>query len=117
MTPCGVHDVVRRVEDPAVGEVLLDAGVGQLVVGGTADDRRGEHRHGVVVQGPAERAGSVDVETLHADQRLGVGDHGHGRVPVGDPPHGFLPHVGDHDSGALLQEVLHQVVPDLAHAA
>ena len=72
----GVHHVVRRVEDPAVGEVLLDARVGELVVGRAAHDRRGQHRHGVVVQRAAERAGRVDVEALGADQRVGVGDGG-----------------------------------------
>ena len=40
----GVHAVVGRVEDPAVGERLLDARVGELVVGGAADDLRASAR-------------------------------------------------------------------------
>ena len=60
--PAGVHHVVGRVEDPAVGEVLLDARVGELVVGRAADDLARQRRHGGVVQRAAERAGGVDVE-------------------------------------------------------
>src|SRR5690606_26137050 len=113
----GVHHVVRRVEDPAVREVLLHTRVGQLVVGGAADDLGGEHRHGVVVERPAQRTGGVDVQALGADQRVGVGDVADtGRVPVEDPAHRVLADIGDDDLGALGPQVLHQVVADLAHA-
>lgn len=116
MTPPAVHHVVRRVEDPAVGEVLLHPRVLQLVVGRTADDLRGERRHGVVVQGAAERARGVDVEPLGPDQPLGVRGDPHGGVLVGDAAHGILAHVRDHDLGAVLKQVLHQVASDLADA-
>ena len=36
--PAGIDHVVGRVDDAAVGEQLLDAGVSQLVVGAAADD-------------------------------------------------------------------------------
>jgi hypothetical protein len=111
-----VHHVVGRVQDVAVGQVLLDARVGQLVVGGAAHDLGGEHRHGVVVQRAAQRAGGVDAEPVDADQRLGVRDGQHGVVPLGHLPYGLLAHVGHEDLGALRDQVLHQVAADLADA-
>lgn len=116
MTPPHVHHVVRGVQDPAVGEVLLDARVRELVVGGPAHDPRGEGRHGVVVERPAQRAGGVDVEAVDADQFLGVLDGHYVPVLLGDPPYGLIAYVRDEDLGALRHEVFHQVAAHLADA-
>ena len=68
--PAGVHAVVGGVEDAAVLERLLDARVGQLVVGRAADDPRRQHVDDLVGERAAQRARGVDVE-LRGDQRLG----------------------------------------------
>ena len=85
----GVHAVVGRVEDPAVRERLLDARVGQLVVGGAADDLGGQHVDHLVGQRVAHRARRVDVD-LRAHQRVGVGDRGRAVLasPSARPPAG-----------------------------
>ena len=70
----GVDAVVGRVEDAVLLEHLLDARVGELVVGGAADDPGRQRLDDLVGQRAAERARGVDVE-LGGDQRGGVGDH------------------------------------------
>ncbi len=112
----GVHHVVGRVEDAPVGEVLLDARVGELVVGRAADHLRGQHADGLVAEGAAERAGRVHVQALGADQRVGVGDRHHLRVRGRDLLDRLGAHVRDQDLGALLEQVAHQVAADLADA-
>ncbi len=112
----GVHHVVRRVEDATVGQVLLDAGVGQLVVGRAADHLRGQRRYGLVVQRAAEGARRVHVQARRADQRPGVRRHLHLRVPAADPLDRFGAHIRDHDLRAVLEEVFDEVVAHLADA-
>src|SRR4051794_13629053 len=58
----GVDHVVGRVEDAAFLEELLDARVGELVVGTAGDHLGAQGGHGVVVERAAEGAGRVDVD-------------------------------------------------------
>src|SRR5690606_3456555 len=111
----GVDDVVGRVEDAAVGEALLHAGVGELVVGGAADHLRLQDGHRLVVEGPTERAGGVHVE-IGADHLVAVRDDLDLRVQGPDPVYGRLVDVADDDVRAVLAQVLHQAVADLADA-
>ena len=69
-----VHQVIGRVDDAVVGQHLLDARVGQLVVRPAADDLGAgspECGHGVVVDGTAEGARRVDIELSCAAARPG----------------------------------------------
>src|SRR5207302_10462636 len=110
----GVDDVVGGVEDPALLELLLDARVRQLVVGRTADDLRLQDAHDVVGQRTAQSARRVDVHGLGLDVvdphdvDLRV-EHPHtvDRVAVD---------VGHHHRGAVLEQMLDEVVTDLADA-
>ena len=64
----GVHAVVRRVQDPALLERLLHAGVRQLVVGRAAHDPGRQHVDDLVGDRAAQRARRVHVERRR-DQR------------------------------------------------
>src|SRR4051812_144132 len=55
--PARVHDVVGGVEDPVLVEVLGQPVVGELVVGGAADDRRPEPADVHLVDRASERTG------------------------------------------------------------
>ena len=113
--PAGVHAVVRRVEDAALGQQLLDAGVGELVVGAAADQPAPQQRpRPRRSSAAAERARRVDVQ-VGAHQRLGVGDHLDRRVRR---PDGRRPPPRDTSvtttRGAVLDQVPDQVPADLA---
>src|SRR5690606_17304837 len=69
----------------------------------------------LVVEGAAESAGRVDVD-LGGDQGVGVGHDLDGGIRRGHGGERALRDVGDHDLGAVGDEVLHQVSPDLADA-
>ena len=111
----GVHQVVRRVEDAALDQLLGHVRGGELVVRAAADDAGGQHRHGLLVEGAAERAGRVDV-VRGADQRRGVGDGADLRVARLHPLDRRRVDVGDDDVGAVLDQVADQPRADLADA-
>src|SRR3954454_16742000 len=67
-----VHDVVGRVEDPVLVEVLGQPVVGELVVGGAADDVLPEPSHVHLVYRTAERAG-LDHVDVGEQRRARVG--------------------------------------------
>ena len=110
----GVDHVVRRVEHAAVGQDLLHAGVGQLVVGGAAD-----HRAVSVARSrrPARRRART-ARTRPAAcgpgprRRRRCRPAGAWRVPRRPRPRD----VGDHDLGAVVDQVVDQVPADLADA-
>src|SRR5690606_6074825 len=110
----GVDHVVGSVEDAALRELLLHTGVGELVVRGTAHDLGAQQGDGVVVQRAAERAGGQHVD-VRRHQRVPVGDHLDLGVALPHALHGAFAHVADHDLGAVLDQVVHQPVADLAH--
>src|SRR3546814_3588912 len=63
----GVDHVVRRIEDAALAQRLAVARLGKLVVGGAGDDLRLDLGQRGVVDGGAERAGRVDIDSGGGD--------------------------------------------------
>src|SRR5262249_10130160 len=111
----GVDQVVGHVHDAPVGQVLLQARVGELVVGAAADDAGLQGGRGGVADRAAERAGGVDVHR-GGGQLLRAGGDLDGGVLVADPLDGRGAAVADQDLGAGLGQVADQAAADLADA-
>src|SRR5439155_4790953 len=109
----GVDHVIRGVQDSALCQHLLDARVGELVVGAAGDHLGPDQGYGVVVEGAAERGRRVHVD-VRGDQRALVGGDVDLRVRGTDPVDRGRAHVGHHDRGAVVEQVLDQVLADLA---
>src|SRR5207302_2390016 len=83
-----------------------------LVVGSAADDACLYGLHHVVGQGATERAGGIDV---HRGRGQGVDvEHVDLRMQQPHPIHRVAIDVGDDDGRAVVEQVLDQVVADLA---
>src|SRR5690606_36056098 len=87
-----VDDVVRRIQDAALEQLVADIGGGQLVVGGAADGLDLQAIQRLRVQRRAQGARGVDVGgdvidgVRRDDLGAGLGGHGFqvGLVDVGD---------------------------------
>jgi hypothetical protein len=116
--PAGVDQEVGRVGDAARQQPVGGAAValaGQLVVGAAADDAGPQRIDGLVVERGPERVGAEHVDVL-AHQVLEVVDGPHPGVHAQQRPHGIRVDVGDHDLGAVLEEVVGEPPPHLADA-
>ncbi len=80
-----------------------------------ADDLRGQHSDGAVVQGAAERARGEHVQRA-GDQRAAVLHRGHARMPVPDPVDRPRVDIADHHFRPGLGEMIHQARAHLADA-
>ena len=110
-----VDDVVRREDDAPVGEQLLYAVVGELVVGSAADDARGEHAGDLLGQRTAQRARGQDVQS-RGQQRVDAGHCADFRVAGADGLGRFRADVADHHLSPGLEEVVDEPVADLPDA-
>src|SRR5215469_2509309 len=104
----GVNDVVRRVQDAALDELVLDRLVGQLVVRAAADDARPQAGRGLVVERSAERTGRVNVD-LAADQVVAARYGDHLRVARDDALDRCGTDVVGNDLGAVREQVIDQM--------
>jgi hypothetical protein len=115
MRPPGVHHVVRCVEDRAIPQRPGVAGlVGEDVVGAAAHDTGLEAGDGVVVDHRTQRARGEHV-AIHIIDAVGAD----GLYPIeiiDGSPHVVGVDVGHHHPGAVVHEVLDQVVAHMAHA-
>src|SRR5690606_30649843 len=109
----GIHGVVRRVDQPAAGQLVADLVGSQLVVGGTADHLGLDPVQGALVDRAAQRAGAVDVDVAVVDV---IEAHGFAAVFVDAALHGFLVDVGDEHLGTGIAQQLHILEADMAHA-
>ena len=108
-----VRDEVGRVDDAAAGEVLRQRVVGELVVGGAADDAGAQRRHGGLVEHAAERARREHVDV--GEQRIRGRHPGHA-VELGGERALALVDVGHDHPHAVGDEHAHELLADVAGA-
>ena len=111
--PAGVHDEVRRIQDPARGERVVVDTVGELVVGGATHRAALQPRDRLLVQHAAQRARREDVAVLlecPLDREPRGSDLPHQHVDA------FAVHVRHRNASPRFDEEAREVRADMADA-
>ena len=111
--PPGVHDEVRRVQDPACCEHPVGTDHTELVVGGTDDGAALQMRDGLVVEHVAESARSEDVAR---HDECGVDPDPHDTQLAGQCFGPRFEEVRHDDLGALGDEQAREVRSDVSRS-